>query len=271
MLRIGNGGGPASSAGAYLLDVIDQFDNSQVGTGQMMHVRRGGMLGAAANIGPVWSLVNGFATEVGRTQGYMWANAISAAATLKRREDTRWPVPIGADQSSLVGTDGYYPLRYRVGVITYRLTNPLIALAPLYFGMAWSGGPLSRLSTNAFSGYELLSSSDVNGGNWTVNVRLANAGALVPLVNTGITPQGAGQQHLEIRYDDTAAPRLSCFINGLEFGVITGLANMPGQAVGNATQIWGVGQGLAVGGGAGQVDKMRRTRFRIQELAGFPD
>lgn len=258
----------------YLLDVCDPADYSTSASPQQAFIRRGGALGngTAAIAGPVWGTATTFAVmPAPRFLNMSWARGLSAAATVNARNDSRWQIPLGADLTG-VPASGYWPLRYRVETIVYR-TGPLIAGAPFAFLCSYTGGAMRLLEDpgTTHSGYELVSISTLNGGRWTSRWRLAAAGAIVTGADSGVDPAGV-QTHIELRYDHTTNPRLSFLINGVEDpgSVLVGAANIPSGNNGNL-QVTGVVQGLTVGGGVGQIDLQRQTRFRIEQLTGFPE
>lgn len=254
----------------YLVDLCDPISYAQVLLTQPAYVRRGGLYPLL--LGPVWDSASGWLSDNGGAgQGsIIWAVANSAAATVKTRFSTKIVIPIGCDLA-LCPAVALWPLRYRIETLVWRVTSPLIANAPLSF-VHCQGGAVSSLAAHAFAGYELLSDSTINGGRWTARVRLADAGGIVTLGDSGVDPAGGTTQtHIEMRYDATTNPRLSFLINGVELAssVLQGVANLP---VFTGSGAWpGLAQGLAVGGGAAQKDRQRQTRFRIEQLVGFPE
>lgn len=255
----------------YLIDLCDEQDYATAVAGRTVFARRGGgSLGANFSTGPVWDGASGWLAEAGaRNLGMVWAAASSAAATLKGRSSSRWQLPIGFNLTGVPAV-AYWPLRYRLETILWRTNTPSVADQIVSFVCSWTGGTVRNLSDGAtFPGYELVSDTLINGGRWTPRWRMAGAGALTTGADSGIDPAGV-QTHLELRYDHTTNPRLSFLIDGVELpgSVRTGLAEMP---VGSSSlQVTGLVQGRTVGGGVGQLDRQRQTRFRVQQLVGFP-
>lgn len=260
-----------------VLDVSDpeDYDTNLANSAGWM---RGGAISTAVAgypVGPILNSLSGFAVTVAPVKGSMWSRATSAAATVKSATvNNRYTMPVGMDLAAtpqgLQG--GYRPQLFRFDLVVNRQTTPLVANAPLGIGIQWNGGSSRILSDMANAGYELVSDSTVNGGRWTVRTRLAAGGGLVVVQDTGISPDdgtGTLQQAIQLRYEHTTNPRLSFLINGVEFGVLQGIANVPTRN-GNAVTM-GVVLGLSAGGGAGQIDNYSRCRYRINTLTGFPD
>lgn len=248
-----------------ILDMLDppETSTSAFAGGNLVYYRRGST--SPGRLAPVWE--NGSGWVAGRFQGAFWAQAVSAAANRKTRSSSFTPFPISVDAASRPVT-ARYPQVFQLEALLRR-TTPLVALAPLSFSVAWTGGVVSELSDTTSAGYELVSRSDVNGGRWTVRVRLADAGALTVVQDTGIDPATTTILHAAMRLEYTTNPRLLWVLNGLEFGILQGLANLP-FAASNSLQVVGLCQGLSVGGGVGQLDNSSQTRYRIIELPGFP-
>lgn len=202
-----------------------------------------------------WAISNRF-------QGFAWAQATSAAATRKTRATTRLQAPMGEDMT-LQPASSRVNLRYQFEMVIWR-TTPLIALAPLSMAYLGAAGAQFVLEDTTEPGYELISRSDLNGGRWTARARFVSAGPISVLQDTGLDPTIVPYIHAAIRYDHQLIPRLSCFVNGTEYGVLTGIANMPASS--NSLQSFGICQGLSVGGGVGQIDRTRQCRIYIEEI-----
>jgi hypothetical protein len=203
-------------------------------------------------------------------QNALWQRASSLAATRQTKISSRWWFPTQLNPAN-DPPGGRLPLQYELSHILQR-TTPLVAVAPLAFSLVYGAGTHGELSDVASAGYELVSRSDLNGGRWTVRVRQVNAGALTVVQDTGIDPANGPIFAKLIFRSVLNSPRLSFLIGQgttlAEFGVVSGYANMP---LGNGNlQTQGIVQGLGVGGGAGQVDRVKSGRFTVRELAGFP-
>lgn len=255
------------------IDILDVMDAPGYSGGTiascLAYLRRGEYVSTISNVlsGVVLENISGWNFTVA-FQGTRWCEATSAVATRKHMSTDRWYIPLGADQAALPAS-ARQPMLYELECLTWR-TTPLAA-SPLAFTIGYNGGSASVLQDPATNqqGYQVISDPAINAGRWTVQVRLVAGGAITTLVDTGIDPAVQPFAHLKIRYEHTTNPRLSCLVNGVEYGVLQGLANLPQQTT-NTKQDLGLVQGLSVGGAAGQVDRMKQGRFRIQELPGFP-
>lgn len=246
-----------------LLDLQEPSGYTTVLTSQTVYARRGVIPMLNATTLPILESTSGFAIGAAKFQTKLWAQATSASATRKTAATSRYLFPLGEDMS-LEPATARYSLRHQYEAVIFR-TTPLIALAPLAFGYVVNAGQ-AELSDITTVGYEIVSRSDVNGGRWTVRARFANAGALQIVQDTGIDPAVTPTIHAELRYDHALTPRLSVWINGTEYGVLSGLASIP--VVSTATlHSWGIVQGLSAGGGVGQIDRYRQCRARITEIA----
>lgn len=215
--------------------------------------------------------INNFApgsSPGGLYQGALWANADGNAILFGSHAQAYTSVlqmPMGVDQAA-GPVSARQPLRYQLEAVLVR-EIPLAANVPLSFSIQWESSGVLTLSDSTAAGYELVSTSGLNAGRWTVRQRIASGGALVELEDTGIDPLVTDQVHVALRYDHTTNPRASFLVNGAEFGVRTGLAQM---CTPNATiQQLGISYSLSAGSTAGQMDRFRQCRYWIEELAGF--
>lgn len=250
-----------------ILDMMDPPDmsTSAAGGNNTVLFRRGGIAvqGGGTSLAGVLESVGG--VVVSTFQGGLWCSSVSAAAQRKTRSGSRIFFPFSIDIAQRPASSRQ-PLLYQLESLIQRDT-PLVALAPYSFSSANTAGTVSELSDTAAAGYELVSRSDVNAGRWTVRVRLVQAGALTVVQDTGINPATTPIIHACMRLQSTTNPRLSFLINGQEFGVLQGVANMP--LANGSLQTTGLVQGLSVGGGVGQVDRSVQARWFIEELPGF--
>ena len=249
-------------AATRILDLIEPSGYHTGLSSSTVYSRRAGlpMLQTPTAL-PILDNASGWAVGLSRFQGAIWAEATSAVATRKYRFASRFWMPIGEDMSQAPATS-QMKLRYQHECVLFR-TTPLVALAPLAFGVMANATP-SELSDTTAPGYECVSRSDVNGGRWTVRVRLTTAGALTVLADTGINPAVTPQIHIALRYEHLITPRLAFWINGTEYGALSGLAAMP--VFGTSLQTIGMIQGLSAGGGAAQLDRSRQSRAWIEEI-----
>lgn len=201
----------------------------------------------------------------GRYQQSFWAIRNSVANVISTRQTSRWLLPISCDLASGPAA-AILNQRFEHEAVVQRVT-PLVATTPLAFGVNWNAGAWRELSDTASAGVEIVSRSDVNGGRWTIRRRLLDGGALTVIADTGIDPAAfPGGVHIVFRFESGTIPRASFILNGVEFGVMQGLAAMPFAASGNTQQI-GWGQGLSAGSLANQLDRTRQCVFRISRLS----
>lgn len=247
---------------ARILDLIEPPGFTTSLASQTVYSRRAAAPLINPTTLPILETTSGWAISAARFQGMLWAEASSLAATRKTRVTSRFLMPVGED-ISLAPAASRIPLRFQHEIVIFR-TAPLVAAAPLAFGIQSQGGSLFELSDTTLPGYELVSRSDVNAGRWTVRARLANAGALVVVQDTGINPATTPQIHACLRYDLDTTPKMSFIVNGVQYGLLTGIAAIP--VFTTSLQAIGLVQGLSVGGGAAQVDRSRQSRVWIEEL-----
>lgn len=109
-------------------------------------------------------------------------------------------------------------------------------------------------------GVILTSRSGTNGGRWTLAYKLVNAGAIQPLIDTGISPGGI--QHFKFEYyDQYPNPKLNIYIGATLVATLQG-ATLP---------VWDGNEPLnpAIIGDAtniGQQDHQYYTRFLVEQL-----
>lgn len=244
-----------------LLDLAEPPDYSTTFGTTTVYSRRAGVPLINPTTLPIFDTNTNWAIGLARFQGMLWGEASSLAATVKTRFTSRWQFPIGADMANAPAASRV-PLRHQLEVVIFR-TTPVVAVAPLSFGVL-NNANARELSDTAVAGYEVVSRSDVNAGRWTVRARFSNGGALQTIQDTGIDPATTPQIHAALRYEHALTPRLSCYINGVEYGVISGQSSMP--VMGTSLQTIGLAQGLSAGGGVGQIDRSRQTRVWIEEI-----
>ncbi len=238
------------------LDVLEQLTS---GAAAALVFRRGTMVRSGSQ--PLLSTSSGSVLTL-RFSGFHWWQCTSAAATVNGRSFSDLQFPVGQDYSAMPA-GGQLPTLWTLEAVLTR-GAALVANAPLFFGITQTVG---QLSDHTNPGFGLSSTSTENGGNWTVHRRARAAGALVP-VDTGIA--STTPVYARLRYLNTSAPAAWVEINGVEVGRVDGIANVPqiANAAGNA---WAHGfwQGLGVGGGVGQVDRVRQVRVVVDEQPGY--
>lgn len=252
-----------------ILDLMDPPEYQTIGSATPIWVRRGGFMIVPNQQSPVLNFGLGFPSwtpgNPSQFEGAFWMAAQSAVNTRNTMYATSLSWPCSLDLSNCPPA-GLQPMRFELQGLFTR-TAPLVADAPLNVGFMWNGGGVSTLGQTLSAGYELISHSTLNAGRWTAQSRRVRAGAITMSVDTGIP--GDTPIFYQLRLDRTTNPKLSVLVNGVEFGVLQGQANMPTSINGTAMAV-GVCQGLNPGGGAGQIDFYRQGRYIVEELPGFP-
>lgn len=156
------------------------------------------------------------------------------------------------------------PVRWTVGCVIHQIA-PLVTGAPAALNLL---GVTNSMAAGGAQGFEISSDLAINAGNWTVRRRNATGGAIVD-VDTGIP--GLTDVYAEIIYEHTSDPVLFARINGVEFGRVQGLANVPRLTEGiGGEDTWRIN--TSGGGGtalAAWLCAFRGFRVIIEELPGF--
>ncbi len=235
------------------------------GTAQsLIRFRRGTMPNSALTNNGLWT-GGGNAGRLGETlNGDQWRRGFGNAfqtATFRVAEGLNHPM--GED----VTTDppGYTrPERWTMQTVMHQAA--IIGQAPCAMNIASNQSALNFTTGN---GFEVSSELAIFGGNWAVLRRNAVAGALVT-VDSGIA--GTVDVLAEIIYENTTNPQLFARINGVEFGRVSGLANVPRRldAIAGAAAVWEL-QNIGGSGSAVAPWSMfyRGWRLIIEELVGF--
>lgn len=247
-----------------LFDMLEVILGNPATAQSIIRFRRGSMPSSNLTLNGLWT-GGGNAGRLGETlNGDLWRRAFGAAfqtATMRVAEGLNHPM--GED----VTTDppGYVrPERWTMQTVMHQAA--IIGQAPCAMSVASNQSALNFTTGN---GFEVSSELAIFGGNWAVLRRNAVAGALVT-VDTGIP--GLTDVLAEIIYENTTNPQLFARVNGVEFGRVSGLANIPtrADAIAGSASVWEL-QNIGGSGSAVAVWSMffRGWRLIIEELVGF--
>lgn len=196
------------------------------------------------------------------TDGLFWWQATSVVGTQIFTAMTAPGWPMGNDYTGSP-TSALLPLQWTFQLEVARVT-PLVANAPLFFGIV--GNSMSSPFSTTFPLAGFNSASTENGGRWTAYTRARKAGAITA-VDSGVAI--AGRHLLELVYRDTTSPQVTLKVDGTVVTTVTGIANVPQQAANDNDWCIGIVSGASAGNAATQVDRWRRARLIVEELAGY--
>jgi hypothetical protein len=246
-----------------VLELIEQYFGAQ----GIRVMARGGQWydGGSSGIGDVAGDAGFFNVNSGTVEtatifeGAGCYQLTGANATVNGRQMTNLLFPLGAQRTGL-----FLPMRYILEAELIR-ADPLEAEASLSFGFRRFNGVFGLFSSSP--GVTVDSIETVNGGNWTVFHRVGEATSMQSL-DTGIP--GTTRALVRFDYTDSTDRELRVSINGSVVRTLSGVGVPALRDDFNEAFSGGFFQGDGTLDGTGQIDRVRRARYKVIALTGFP-
>lgn len=254
-----------SADDGVFFDAIEE----QSGAATFAPVLRRGFSNTIATTGLLTTVV-GTAAVGARRNGVLGREWTSVLNTLGTLASPNSPWPVGQDWTTHPATERY-PTRWYWEGIMQRIGATLAV--PFAFGMEIAGATIFNPFTTAGAAplgmLAVGSVTPLNAGRWTVAIS-PRTGTAATTFDTGI----AAATPIAVRcvYEDAAVPRAWVEVNGVQYGLVTGFANVPAcadasPAVERPMLVAAIG--AAAASPAGQVDRLSQVRVWAQSLGSW--
>lgn len=168
-------------------------------------------------------------------------------------------IPSGAVAGATNGPVPTRPLRrYTAEEV---LTWPVRGATVIELGLVFGNGMLTFLGTEP--AFVLSSDPGVNAGRFTARVRIAPAGAITTLNDTGISPLTVGWQRFGVRLTEGPSPLLELLIDGLVVASRQGAGQLP---VNSSGSFFAGVMGFGCSAAAGTTVQRAYSRYYVDEL-----